>query len=140
MYWTQVPEDKISEIKETLVALNLTGFLEIQNFDGKFFLQETEDDMSFSDTTVITDCLFPKLAELLKDTPLDGQVIETECQGEESDYLLVNGKSKLLDNFVQEITPDVPIPVGAIMETTLKVKLVGLMDGRAGVLEFITKK
>jgi hypothetical protein len=141
VYWIQVPQDKISEINGKLFALDIADFLVIEEVKGKFFLQETESEVSHSTASDITDRWFPELAKLLNGTPQDGQIIETRYESEDTYYLIANGESKQLDNFIQEFTPETPIPVGTIVEANLKVKIVGLMDGRAGVLEFVfTKK
>jgi hypothetical protein len=131
----RIPELKLSQAEALIKKHDLGGIIELDGYD----LHLTFDSMSYGTSLQVTDHLFPELAELLKDTPEDGQLIRTTCDDDITNYFFYNGKTEEISGDLVTITPELPIPVGQTVSINLPVRVLGLPDGKAAIVEYNAK-
>jgi hypothetical protein len=138
----RIPALKLAQAEALLKKHDLETEL-IFDGDGNQDITLNEFSMPYSTASEITDDLFPELAELLKDTPEDGQLIETECEGDKTTYFLFDGKAKeipgdlvIMEPGFESFRTSPPVKTGEERDVFIHVKVLGLPGDKAVVLEY----
>ena len=138
----EFPRIKLTQIRDLLKKHDLDWVLLIGNEDNEIpdpYIYQDQTEMSYSTASEITDDLFPELAELLNNTPEDGQLIETSCDGDKTSYFLYKGKVEIIPGDLVTIDLDTPIEVGEKDIADIRVRVLGLPGGKAAILEYNAK-
>ena len=131
----RIPSLKLNQAEELLKKHDLDYVIELVETE----LRLTQGNMSYSTASDITDNLFPDLAELLNNTPEDGQLIDTECDDEHTTYFIYKGKVEEIPGTLVTITPEISIAVGETDIADIRVKALGLPGGKAAIVEYNVK-
>jgi hypothetical protein len=136
------PSDKEDQVLELLKKHDLERMFEIQDWKGGKSLSPQWWDVGCSTATTITDDLLPDIASLVKDTPHDGQVIQTEFDGEQTTYILALGIVQQVNISGEPIYvkghPE--ITLGQEIEIDIRVKVIGVGNKQAVITQYLDSK
>ncbi len=138
--YIRIPLGIRDQVEALIKKHDLDGPLTVEVFKGTTDPTELccvavpDGSMSYSTMNDIEEKFLPDLAALLKDTPFDGQVLETECEGQRGTLALVDGKVTGYDNSLPVIKHR-GIAKGVEGTAVVKHKCLGLGNGKVLLLD-----
>ncbi|MDD5539464.1 MAG: hypothetical protein PHG61_02095 [Candidatus Marinimicrobia bacterium] len=137
------PENKRAEVEALIEKFDIAWMLCIEstidtlvNEHTPFcYLEQKTNDMGYSDASDFVDSFLPELANILKDTEFDGQVIDESTDYEPGTIVIVGGKVSEYDGNKEiiELPPDYQLKPGEKATVPITAEVIGIGGQRVVV-------
>jgi hypothetical protein len=129
-----IPGNITDKVQALITKHNLEGILELDSHKDTHYVCLTDSSMSYSTANEIEDSFLPELALLLKGTEFDGQVLDSDCDGDHSTFIILDGKVRSEGAFLRIIDrPD--IEAGKEITVSITHKALGIGKGKVVLLD-----
>jgi hypothetical protein len=136
--WVEIPKELVERVRE-LIEEKDVGVLDIESDTDRdrFFVWVTDSSMAWSTANDIEEKFMPELAKLLKDTPMDFQAIDSECDGEHSTMVIANGEILSFEGAprIIDVSDLKDLVLGKVVVRPVTIKILPLGNGQALYLD-----